>query len=341
MSRRQHVPARPRGFTLIELLAVIAIIGVLLALLLPAVQAAREAARRSQCVNNLKQLALATHSYEQVWGSYPIGVQFTFNASTASHWTAQLPYYEQQALYDSLNFDWCVFSAPNTSVSDVKLSTLMCPSDSLVNRLAEFDGSVIGDPVLFYPGTTLWAQTSYKASAGTWFRNSREPRLQREGNGLFLRQQVVRSTEVTDGLSQTVLYGEASLQILSEDELLYEGPWWGSGWYSGTLCTSFYPINPHRNGVSDDLAFDGLVHAYVAAVSSEHTGGANVAMADGSVRWIKETIDTWHINKLDGLPTGVTRNPATGTYTVAPRAHVGVWQKITTREGGEVVGTDY
>src|ERR1700712_3995218 len=96
---------RVDGFTLIELLVVIAIISVLAGLLLPAVQAAREAARRSQCTNNLKQLALATHGYEDVWGSYPIGVQFTFNSTTASHWTAQLPFLEQQPLFNAINFD--------------------------------------------------------------------------------------------------------------------------------------------------------------------------------------------------------------------------------------------
>ncbi len=332
--------ARPRGFTLIELLVVIAVIAVLIAMLLPAVQAAREAARRAQCVNNLKQLALATANYEHIEGYYPHGVKFTFNLSTCSHWVAQFQFLDQQPLFNAINFNWNIGSAPNTTITNVKLSVLMCPSDPIVNRSVETDAAGTNDPILFYPGIILWAQTSYKASSGTWFRNSRDPALQREANGLFLRQQVIRLAEITDGMSQTVLYAEASMRILSEDEILNEGPWWGSGWFAGTLCNSFYPINPHHNGVSDDLAPDGLAHAYIAAVSSEHPGGANVAMADGSVRFVKETIDSWHVNKVSGLPTGVTRDPNTGTYTIGPQAHVGVWQKMTSRAGGEVFSGD-
>src|SRR5262245_42835037 len=105
MSGTSGVEPRRRGFTLIELLVVIALIGVLIGLLLPAVQMAREAARRSQCVNNLKQLALATHNYERAWECYPQGVQFTFNLTTASHWVAQFPFYEQQPSFNAINFD--------------------------------------------------------------------------------------------------------------------------------------------------------------------------------------------------------------------------------------------
>lgn len=303
-------------------------------------QAAREAARRTQCFNNLKQLALASTNYEHIWGSYPLGVQFTFNLSTSSHWLVQFPFLEQQPLFNATNFDWNISSAPNTTITNVKLSVLACPSDPLVSRSVEYDGSLLGDPVLFYPGTLRWALTSYKGCAGTWYRNSRNPALQLEGNGLFLRQQSIRSAEVTDGLSQTVLYGEASMAFLTDDEILNEGPWWASGWYAGTLCNSFYPVNPNRNGIDDNVHPDGLSHAYIAAVSSNHPGGANVALADGSVRRVKESIDSWHIDKVSGLPTGVTCDSLSGTYTIGAQLHVGIWQKMTTRNYSDVIGSE-
>ena len=334
---------RWRGFTLIELLVVIGIIAVLVALILPAVNAAREAARRAQCVNNLKQLALASANYEHIWGSYPIGVQFTFNISTCSHWLTQLPFFEQQPLFDTYNFDWNILSAANTTTSGVKLSVFLCPSDALIQRPVDFDQSLYGlDSDHFYQGTVEYELCSYKASGGTWFRQSRDPGRQREANGVFLRQQTVGPAEITDGLSNTVLYGEASVRILNDEEVYYEGPWWSSGWFAGTVFTSLYPLNPQRNGVIDDWAADGLSHVYSVAASSDHPGGANVVMVDGSVHFIKENIDSWQISKVTGLPNGVTRDPQTGTYTVGPQAHVGVWQKITTREWGDLVGTgDY
>ena len=329
-----------RGFTLIEVLVVIAIISILIALLLPAVQAAREAARRTNCINNLKQLALATSNYEKTWSTYPIGVQFTFNASTCSHWVALLPFIDQQPLYDAFNFNWNAMSAPNTTISSVQIASMICPSDPLVTTPALYDTSLVGDPILFYPGPVRFQLDSYKACAGNWFRHTRDPALQRECNGMFLRQQVVRPAEVTDGLSQTVLYSEATIAILPEDEIVNEGPWWVEGWWAGTLCNSLYPINPKRNGIDDNLAPDNLCHAYVAAVSSQHPGGANAAFVDGSVRFLSERIDSWRVNNVTGLPTGVTRDTATGSYTIGREAHVGVWQRLTTRSGEDLVSSD-
>ena len=143
-----------------------------------------------------------------------------------------------------------------------------------------------------------------------------------------------------------MLYSEASLRILDGDEIIYEGPLWCSGWIAGTLCNSFYPINPQHNGVADDWYWNGIYHAYPIAVSSEHPGGANVAMVDGSVRFMKETIDTWKINKLTGLPVGWKRDPSSSFSNLIPigpqQTLVGVWQKITTRNWGDVVGSaDY
>jgi prepilin-type N-terminal cleavage/methylation domain-containing protein/prepilin-type processing-associated H-X9-DG protein len=344
MSGTSDLETRRRGFTLIEVLVVIAVIGVLIALLLPAVQAAREAARRSQCVNNLKQLTLATLNYQQTENCYPQGVQYTFNMTTASHWVALIPFYDQQPLFNAINFDWNVVSAANTTLVSVKLSVLMCPSDPLVSALAEWDGSLFGDPVLFYPGLTRFALCSYKGCTGTWFCHNPLPDgIRAGGNGLFMEQEVIRPSQVTDGLSQTVLYSEGSMGILSDDERLYETPWWVSGWMAGTLFNSLYPVNPQRNAVGDDWAPDGLYHAYTIAVSSEHPGGANAALADGSVRFIKNSINTWTIDRTTGLPIGWKRDPKSSygnLIPAGPQAQIGVWQKLTTRNWGEVFSAD-
>ena len=136
-----------RGFTLIELLVVISVIGVLVGLLLPAVQSAREAARRMQCTNNLKQIVLATHGYVDVWTTLPRGgfLQQVFAGSgfydssgipyiSGGVFLLLLPYLDQRPLYDAMNFDVNVFTAINATISATGLSTLWCPSDPGVSN---------------------------------------------------------------------------------------------------------------------------------------------------------------------------------------------------------------
>ena len=135
------MPPRPRrGFTLIELLVVIAIIAVLIGLLLPAVQAAREAARRSQCVNNLKQLGIALHNYHDVNGSFPPGNLAIngINDPVQTTWTiSMLPGMEQTPLYNSYNFSQFNFSPDNKTLRETRVATFICPSDLNTEQLVE------------------------------------------------------------------------------------------------------------------------------------------------------------------------------------------------------------
>src|SRR5437764_6374031 len=118
---------RERGFTLIELLVVIAIIAVLIALLLPAVQAARGAARRIQCVNNLKQFGIAMHNFHNVQGTFPPGAQ----SSPAQSWAFFiLPFLEQQVMSNTLNVNAAFYDGKNTTVTQTTIATSLCPSDS-------------------------------------------------------------------------------------------------------------------------------------------------------------------------------------------------------------------
>src|SRR5947209_3730767 len=130
------------GFTLIELLVVIAIIAVLISLLLPAVQSAREAARRAQCTNNLKQLALACHNYESSVGTFPMGDHvgrkydgFNVIRQDFGHFVALTQFIEQGATFNALNCSLMIYLAPNSTVNAIGLSTLWCPSDGEIAGL--------------------------------------------------------------------------------------------------------------------------------------------------------------------------------------------------------------
>ncbi len=165
-------PPRPfsQGFTLIELLVVIAIIAVLIALLLPAVQSAREAARRGQCANNLKQLALAALSYESANQTLPPGGFTRPIAWPGSRWNfgpfpSMLPFLEQQAAFNTVNFEWNVFAGQNITIAGIGISTLWCPSDASVWSLSPVDLTKYpGAP----PGSWNQAVASYGGVVGAW-----------------------------------------------------------------------------------------------------------------------------------------------------------------------------
>jgi prepilin-type N-terminal cleavage/methylation domain-containing protein/prepilin-type processing-associated H-X9-DG protein len=208
------------GFTLIELLVSIAIIGLLVALMLPAIQAAREAARRVQCTNNLKQLALAAHEYQLQQGSLPPGMgRRTFDYRPASmgccRATAQvrlLPYLEQRVLYDSINFsiDNCRTDFPkeNETAFTQRVPELLCPSSD--------DGLVIDER-----GNNL----HYVASLGTEWNT-----VSQESDGVFYDISHVRPKDITDGLSHTAMFSERALTsdadpIDNSVPVAYEAGW--------------------------------------------------------------------------------------------------------------------
>jgi prepilin-type N-terminal cleavage/methylation domain-containing protein/prepilin-type processing-associated H-X9-DG protein len=351
MSHRSHQKVSRSGFTLIELLVVITIIGVLIALLLPAVQGAREAARRAHCTNNLKQLALALHNYHDVYGSLPIGSPRMFEPALSSVvytipptsgpiysenqsvFVSLLGQLEQQPLYNAVNFSRSIYTAPNSTVFGTGIGTLWCPSDGTVSQRAATGGdSVTLPPYVYF--------SSYVVCTGTWFPEilqhyDNQPALKQQINGAFNYDVAYNFSAVTDGMSQTFAIGETAHGLLSDDDQL-NWHWWADAVAGDTLFWTMYPLNPHRKvaNVSDEYS-----EAFLSAASSFHPGGANFAFLDGSVRFVNENINSWSIDPTTGFPRGVSKTSG-GIYVLAPGTRFGVYQALSTRNGSEVISSD-
>jgi prepilin-type N-terminal cleavage/methylation domain-containing protein/prepilin-type processing-associated H-X9-DG protein len=351
--------ASSRGFTLIELLVVIAIIAVLIALLLPAVQSAREAARRAQCTNNLKQIALAAHNYDDVNGTFPMGVNmqpdimfgYTWVEDTST-FVSLLGQFDQQPLFNSMNWSRSIYSGVNSTVYAAGLSSLWCPSD----------GQIAGKRISFgpygdNPNLTV-AYTSYSACAGEWYPEvllycgvvypvplnscAAAQAIQNTMNGIFTFA-APRIAMITDGTSNTFLYSEKANGLFSTRDAVNNNAndsncynWWADCVSGDTLFTTLYPLNAFKKV---PLFKDEYDISWVEGASSFHPGGANFAFADGSVRFIKDSISSWQFNPANGYPLGVSVN-GNGTYTVAAGTAIGVYQMLSTRAGGEVLSSD-
>jgi prepilin-type N-terminal cleavage/methylation domain-containing protein len=193
LSMRTTSATLKRGFTLIELLVVIAIIAVLIALLLPAVQQAREAARRTQCKNNLKQIGLALHNYHDTYTVFPPAGSYRVNVTQSAGWSVQarlLPYIDQANLQNLIDFSLGYSVQPR--VTPVRVPVFMCPSE--VNDRAYVDGSIT-----YYPG-------NYAANYGEWFIWN--PTNNSMGTGAFGPNSKTSTRDFTDGTSNTLAFAE-------------------------------------------------------------------------------------------------------------------------------------
>ncbi len=309
-----------RGFTLIELLVVIAIIAILIALLLPAVQQAREAARRSQCKNNLKQIGLALHNYHDVHNLFPPS-HIELNGWTGN--TLMLPQLEQATLYNALKVNGPANFADADALALMRrpLSVFRCPSSADANPTQNTKV-----PVYMAGGTTAYyiAVSNYLPVSGT--RDIRCWSSKTEQNGVFFPNANTGFRDITDGSSNTFAYAEKT------SVGLHDGGVWAAvdsranpSSVSGTTRPIHYcglwgyealRINTIHtlNAYSGWALINGQVSRGVGP-SSQHTGGAHVLMADGAVRFISENIDA-------------SRNSTP----------MSTYQKLGSRNDGEAVG---
>ena len=340
MSRSKTPRIRP-GFTLIELLVVISIIGILLALLLPAVQAARNAARGLQCQSNLKQLALACLNYESAHSTFPIGVArmfdpdpaFNFFGDDRSLFVSLLGQLEQQPLYNAVNFSRSIQSSANSTINGVGLNVLWCPSDPSIQMEVSY--------VLWEDPLTIKIRfSSYAACNGLWAPNffgcpnPVDPRLNAQMNGVFVLDSAVRIADITDGTSTTILLGERAHGILTGEDQRY-WHWWADCVSMDTRFWTLFPINPIRKIPDTPEEYSS---AYKSSASSFHPNGAYFAFADGSVRFVKDTIESWATDKT-GYPLGVTED-SNCIFRIKDGTKLGVYQMLSTRARGEVVSDD-
>ncbi len=308
------------GFTLIELLVTLAIVGVLVALILPAVQAAREAARRSHCQNNLKQIGLALHGYHDVQGTFPAG--FTFKNSAVGYplgpgwaWGARLlSGLEQATLFNAVNESFSYFAPPNQTVIETSLSAFACPSSP---GRGPVSSGYIETPI---SSLERLAAGQYVASAGSVSVKGVDGTMA-QGNGVFFLNSRVTIRDLADGTSATLLVGERSRNVA-------DATWVGVTNLSWILCTKEdWPIHScasamfmvlARTDPSSDVLYGAVPSgstpnspgAGADGFWSLHPRGCNFLFGDGAVRFLKESI--------------------------APH----VFSALATRAGGDIVSSD-
>ncbi len=267
---------RISGFTLVELLVVMAIIAVLIALMMPAVQSSREAVRRVHCHNQIRQLGLALHSYHEIHSRFPAGSYMigpSFRTMSGWGWGAMiLPHVEQAPLYHQIDFHVGTAVASNQAVIATPVSLWRCPSDVALERMTIFP---VGRP-------------SLDIASGNYCGV----------NGLLHEMSSKRIADVIDGTSQTLLLGERVVDQSTNGSLPHTAGWFGQVAYSDGYEYRSIPHMATFHAFPINGSLSSAQH-----FSSRHTGGAIFGLADGSVRFVSEHIDS-HLWESLGTPAG-------------------------------------
>lgn len=340
---------RVEGFTLVELLVVIAIIAILVALLLPAINAAREAARRMQCTNNLKQMGIAASNYHSARGHFPMGRdrwEETGTESTGRSWSQHsrlLSFVEEFVAEDLIDNKRPPGNSANKRAREIHSGTFLCPSD-LPDRMLAREGK----------NQAGWGRNNYKANAGsdTGQMMSKDGKRWEKNNGIFLTNETVRAADIQDGTSKTALFSESVLGDGDVYNVEVPGDWFrisaraqspdevraacqeldpsrmlglqrqvsrsGRNWVWGNYIPTRYNHVMGPNGRSCARHSSGNLDANgpnneggASTASSRHNGGVNVCRADGSVVFVEEQVN------------------------------LVVWTALGSRSGGETVAFDF
>ena len=295
-----------RGFTLVELLVVIAIIGILVALLLPAVQAAREAARRMQCTNNMKQIGIAMHNYHDSNKRFPAGYLFLGGKrgnTPAYGWAVSiLPYMEMSALYDELDPGKIPLSSRYTSgasaadkaLLQTRIDAYRCPSDVLGD---------LNDVQSFGPNHFQIATSNYIGCCGygdkPWVEDvNPDPDVPAKTGGMFAANSWIGMHGVTDGTTNTMMISErdggpTGPHPTTGAYTTFKGAFWAGAGRNDTFDPNGPLATLFRAGfnVNRDYNMEGAPQNMGKGFSSLHPGGTNIGMVDGSVHFLSETVD--------------------------------------------------
>ena len=283
MFRSTGVTRSLRGFTLVELLVVITIIGILIALLLPAVQAAREAARRAQCCNNLKQAALGLHLYHETNNLLPCGLSYKAPSYSGWSWAAAImPFLEEGNITSQINYKAAFNDSSNEQIIKQFVGTYLCPSAPPPELVYCCSG---------FSGTQHVAESNYAGVATDTAKSGEEFCFVLNGSGCLYVSSSISFNMIPDGTSQTLLLGEVIQFLDAKTDPLVASQHYpaeavlADSWAAATRITTAYGINKGRS-------------YYQSGPASAHPGGASFAFADGHVSYLTENIEQAALRSL-------------------------------------------